>query len=185
MNPYVPYVAPDNFWWAEPAYYDAGGTYAGADLPWWIAVPAAPPLALGKWLGERFHLPSGFSGSGGSSSSPPPMEVPWLGIAAMLGVGALLVYGISRASNAAERIGGPIQERTGRLVGNMLSARAASGKGAASSKGVASGNGATSSRGTYGGFGRIPSRSLVGKPSNGKVIEGKLLSALPEYESYG
>jgi hypothetical protein len=130
MNPYVPIHVTD-YWWAEPLsserYYSE---YTGF----------LPSLSEAASIARSSPTTSGFS----VSRAP----IPWLGIAAIVGAGAILIYGISRASKVTERIGGPIQEETGRLVGQMLRAR---GKG---------------------GAGKVSSRRALDS-----VIEGKLLSA--------
>lgn len=51
-------------------------------------------------------------------------SVPWFGIAAIVGIGAFLIYGISRASKSSERFNGPIQRRAGKLAAKVIRARA-------------------------------------------------------------
>jgi hypothetical protein len=102
---------------------------SGLDMPpWWTAVPILAPFGIGKWIGGGLGTASRSFGNAALPSDGGRVEgprIPWLGIAAIVGVGAILVYGISRASKASERTLGPIQERAGRLVGNAVRARGA------------------------------------------------------------
>lgn len=99
---------------------------AGLDLPpWWTVVPGLGPLGLAQWGGGMFHQrPLPATSSLPFSTGTTPSSVPWLGIAAIVGIGAVLIYGISRVSKSSERFVGPIEKRAGKFAARMARSQA-------------------------------------------------------------
>jgi len=143
---------------------------AGIDLPpWWTAMPGFTPLGVAQWGGNLFHQQAAAPSSSFSSSSVPAASVvPWFGIAAVIGIGAVLIYGISRASTSSERFVGPIHKRAGKFAAGMVQ-RAYSGGSASGARGLVRSDGMKSFNNS--------SRSAPAR----KIVEAKFL---PLYDAY-
>ena len=68
---------------------------------------------------------SGSLKSGSAEVAPTPLkaEIPWFGIAVIVGIGALGALLIYSASSAAEKYAGPVHKLAGRAAGTGLGAR--------------------------------------------------------------
>lgn len=122
---------PGPYPWYDP--YASYGAGALSDVtPLGVAVPS-------MGIAQAFGIaPKGFGsfapkGSASGSVRPGPAEfapsasskteIPWFGIAVIVGVGALGALLIYSGSRAAEKYVGPIHKQAGRATGSMLKAR--------------------------------------------------------------
>jgi hypothetical protein len=115
---YDPYYAPD--WYGTGALSDV--TPFGALVPP-VGISQAFGITLKALPKSWVPGPSKIGPAEVSPSIPSKAEIPWFGIAAIVGVGALGVFLIYSASSAAEKYVGPIHKQAGRATGSMLRAR--------------------------------------------------------------
>jgi hypothetical protein len=104
--------------------YFTSGPYYGSDV-------AGAPLGIAQAFEnaiKSYGRPSAASTAPPIAPAPPPgappqTTFPWLGVAMIVGAGALGAFLIYRASSAAEKYAGPIHKYAGRAAGVMAGAR--------------------------------------------------------------
>lgn len=90
-----------------------------------------PPMGIAQAFGITSRVapkgwalgPSKIGPAEASPSVPSKAEIPWFGIAVIVGVGALGAFLIYSGSSAAEKYVGPIHKRVGRAAGSLIKAR--------------------------------------------------------------